>query len=94
MKCRHCGTEIAEKALICYRCGAATTAPRIPPPPVKPARGPLPLIVAILVIIATALLAVPQLPDGGDRIGGYAAAVVAALIAIWTLKPTPKRKRR
>jgi len=23
MKCRECGTEIAEKALICFRCGAS-----------------------------------------------------------------------
>ena len=23
MKCRECGTEIADKALICFRCGAA-----------------------------------------------------------------------
>ena len=31
MICRACGTEIAEKALICYRCGEATTAPRLKP---------------------------------------------------------------
>ena len=27
MNCRSCGTEIADKALICFRCGAATTDP-------------------------------------------------------------------
>jgi len=32
MTCRNCGTEIAEKALICYRCGKATTDPRVKPP--------------------------------------------------------------
>jgi hypothetical protein len=32
MKCRSCGTDIAANALICYRCGEATTEPRIPPP--------------------------------------------------------------
>jgi uncharacterized membrane protein YvbJ len=32
MICKYCGTEIAEKALICYRCGHATTEPRIKPP--------------------------------------------------------------
>ena len=32
MLCRHCGTEIADKALICYRCGAATTDPIYKPP--------------------------------------------------------------
>lgn len=24
MVCRHCGTEISDKALICYRCGVST----------------------------------------------------------------------
>jgi len=32
MKCRSCGTTIADKALICYRCGHATTDPRVTPP--------------------------------------------------------------
>ena len=31
MRCRHCGTEIAERALICYRCGTATTAATFEP---------------------------------------------------------------
>jgi uncharacterized membrane protein YvbJ len=30
--CKHCGTEIADKALICYRCGRSTTEPRVAPP--------------------------------------------------------------
>ena len=28
MTCSQCGTTIADKSLICYKCGAATTAPR------------------------------------------------------------------
>jgi uncharacterized membrane protein YvbJ len=32
MRCTHCGTEIADKALICYRCGHATAEPRVKPP--------------------------------------------------------------
>jgi uncharacterized membrane protein YvbJ len=32
MTCRHCGTKIAGKALICFRCGKATTEPRVKPP--------------------------------------------------------------
>ena len=32
MNCRQCGTEIADKALICYKCGAATTDPVYQPP--------------------------------------------------------------
>jgi hypothetical protein len=94
MICRQCGTEIAEKALICYRCGTATSAPRIPPPPVKPARGPLPVVLAILAIIITAVLVLPQLPEGGPRIGGYAAVVLVTALSVWALKPTRRRRGR
>jgi uncharacterized membrane protein YvbJ len=31
MQCRQCGTEIADKALICYKCGTATTAAKYQP---------------------------------------------------------------
>ncbi len=60
MKCRSCGTEIADKALICYRCGDATTEPRIKPPEERslferPRRSRTPLIVIILIIIAILL---------------------------------------
>ena len=94
MKCRNCGTEIAEKALICYRCGTATSEPRIAPPAAKPVRGPLPLIMAILVIIVAAVVTLPQLPPGESRLAGWAALVVVTLLAVWVLRPTPRRKRR
>jgi len=60
MICKHCGTEIADKALICYRCGNATTEPRIKPPsqgPLfeRPRRSRMP-VVAIVVLILLALL--------------------------------------
>ena len=61
MICAHCGAEIADKALICYRCGHATTEPRIKPPAEsslfeRPRRSRLP-IVAVVILIALALLA-------------------------------------
>ncbi|HEV8346141.1 MAG TPA: zinc ribbon domain-containing protein [Vicinamibacterales bacterium] len=31
MQCRNCGAEIADKALICYRCGTATTEAKYQP---------------------------------------------------------------
>ena len=61
MICKYCGTEIADKALICYKCGNATTEPRIKPP----AQGSLferrrrsrgPIVAIVLVIVAVALL--------------------------------------
>ncbi len=56
MLCKHCGTEIADKALICYRCGNATTEPRIKPPddgPLfnRPRRSRLPMVVIVIVIV-------------------------------------------
>ena len=61
MICAHCGTEIADKALICYRCGNATTEPRIKPPAEgslfeRPRRSRLP-IVAIVILVVLAILA-------------------------------------
>jgi uncharacterized membrane protein YvbJ len=58
--CKNCGTDIADKALICYRCGNATTEPRIKPPsegPLfeRPRRSRMP-VVAIVVLILLALL--------------------------------------
>ena len=47
MQCRNCGTEIADKALICYRCGTATTEAKFKPVPLKPRRLPSGLIAAL-----------------------------------------------
>jgi uncharacterized membrane protein YvbJ len=60
MICKHCGTEIADKALICYRCGNATTEPRIKPPAEeslfqRPRRSPLPWIVIVIILVLLAL---------------------------------------
>ena len=62
MICKHCGTEIADKALICYRCGNATTEPRIKPRdegPIlgRPRRSRLPFVVVVLVIVLALLAA-------------------------------------
>ena len=52
MQCRNCGTEIADKAIICYRCGAATTDPVRAPAPLKRRRSPiLSLAVALLLVL-------------------------------------------
>jgi hypothetical protein len=94
MKCRNCGTEIADKALICYRCGEATTAPRIPPPPPPSHRGPIPVAIAMLVLIAAAVVGIPYLEPGWPRMAGWGALVVAVFVAVRWLKPTPRRRQR
>jgi uncharacterized membrane protein YvbJ len=68
MICKYCGTEIADKALICYRCGHATTEPRIKPP----AEGPLferprrRSLVPVIVLIVIALLIALWFAFGGS----------------------------
>ena len=62
MKCTNCNSEIADKALICYRCGTATTAPRITPPAERslferPRRSRWPLVVIVIIIVAALILA-------------------------------------
>jgi len=90
MTCRNCGTEIADKALICYRCGTATTERRITPPSERPRRGPLALIVALLVIVLAAAAAIPQLAEGTPRLLGWAAVVVLTALAVVALRPGPR----
>jgi len=62
MICAHCGATIAEKALICYRCGNATTEPRVKPPAAgslfeRPRRSRMPLVVAVLLVILALIAA-------------------------------------
>ena len=61
MICKYCQTEIADRALICYRCGRSTTEPRITPPSggslfEHRRRSRLPLVAVVVAIIVMALL--------------------------------------
>ncbi len=61
MKCKHCGTDIADKALICYKCGNATTEPRIKPPAeeslfAEPRGSRVPIVVIVIILVLLALL--------------------------------------
>jgi uncharacterized membrane protein YvbJ len=55
MRCRQCGTEIADKAIVCYRCGASTTDPVRQPARVKKRASPWLSLVVILVLVLLAL---------------------------------------
>lgn len=94
MRCSSCGTEIADKALICYRCGAATTVPRVAPPPSPAERGPLPLIVALAVLLAVSAFAVPFLPADDTRTVAWGTAALAAGFAVWRLRPVKRTRTR
>ena len=55
MQCRNCGTEIADKAIVCYRCGTGTTEPVRKAVPIKPRRSPLLSFVVAAVLLLSAL---------------------------------------
>ena len=58
MKCRQCAAEIAEKAIVCYRCGTPTA--DLPSPRLHDKRTGLPpwaWILVVLVVMAGAVVA-------------------------------------
>jgi hypothetical protein len=86
MICRNCGTEIADKALICYRCGQATADPVRTPVPVR-AGGGRPGVLAPLVGLVALVLAGLFLGQAGagqaPREVSYALAALAAVVLGW-----------
>jgi hypothetical protein len=92
MKCRNCGTEIADKAIVCYRCGTATTDPVRKPVPAKAGgKGPsllsgvAILVIALIVISFARASGYPQLMD--------AAGIVLALVGVGLLGARFVRRR-
>jgi hypothetical protein len=57
MQCRKCHAEIADKALICYRCGTATTDAKYQPAPVRGRRSSSRSLVIAIIIAVLLLLA-------------------------------------
>jgi hypothetical protein len=90
MKCRSCGTEIADKAIVCYRCGAGTSDPVRKAAVIVPRRSPLipAVVMAVLVIAALYLTQVartaanPELPQLAAGLTAGAAVVVLILFVL------------
>ena len=84
MICRQCGTEIADKALVCYRCGAATTDPVYKPMPMARRdrrRGSLLVTVLALVVLLLLALYMGRLPAAGaPRVVTWIVVAAAVLI--------------
>jgi len=82
MNCRQCGTEIADKALICYKCGAATTDPVYQPAKSRP-RSRMGLIVTFAGLVLLAIVAIVlarSSPSGTPPAVTYIVAAVAIVI--------------
>jgi uncharacterized membrane protein YvbJ len=57
MQCRNCGTDIADKALICYKCGAPTTDAKYQPAEIRSRGGRSGLLATVLALVLLVILA-------------------------------------
>src|SRR5215467_669936 len=82
MQCRQCGTDIADKALICYKCGAATTDPKVQPPSSVAPRSRAPVILAVvaLIVAGVAVFLSRSSPSGTPQWATWVVAGVAIVI--------------
>jgi hypothetical protein len=53
--CRNCGTEIADKAIVCYRCGTGTAEPLRKPAEIRRRRSPALLLTVFVFALLLAL---------------------------------------
>ena len=83
MICRQCGTEIADKALICYRCGTATTEAKFKPVDLKARRSSnlAALVVFLVAALVGGYLALTSATDTIRIVGAALALVGIALTA-------------
>jgi hypothetical protein len=93
MQCRNCGTEIADKAIVCYRCGTATTEPVRKAVPIKPRRNPLVSFVVAAVLLLSALYLGYAPPASADpaRWKQVAAVLAGAALVVLVLRLIRRR---
>ena len=92
MICRKCGTEIADKALVCYRCGTATAEPKFKPAvPPRAARRTV-LIVVLIAIVLIALTTAYVEFSRGAQTGAVSGIAVAAALLIVVVRAVARRR--
>jgi hypothetical protein len=92
MQCRTCGTEIADKAIVCYRCGAGTTDPVRKPAAVTPRRGRPSLVAGIVPLLLGLAALVADDVSGYPREMNLAAIVLACLGALLLIVRLVRRR--
>jgi uncharacterized membrane protein YvbJ len=93
MICKNCGTEIADKALICFRCGQATfEAQRKPAVQAGRRANPIITVVALMVLILAALFLGQASEGEAPRIITWVIATLAAIVLAWRLLRLRRRR--
>ena len=93
MLCRQCGTEIADKAIVCYRCGAGTTDPVRQPARLKKRPSPWLSLVVILVLVLLALYLgqASRTAADPDRLQTIAGVCAGAALTVLILRLVRRR---
>jgi hypothetical protein len=92
MICRNCQTEIAYKALICYRCGTATTEAKFKPAD-SPRVGRRTLLLVIVLAVILIALAVAYVEfSRGAQAGTVSGVGVAVALAVVTVRAILRRR--
>jgi hypothetical protein len=93
MQCRSCGTEIADKAIICYRCGAGTTDPVRTPVPIGRRGAAGPPLTAVVLPLLLAVVLVSLAPASGHAEAMTGAAGASAVLGVALLITRLVRRR-
>jgi hypothetical protein len=94
MQCRNCHTEIADKAIICYKCGTATIeAKHQPPAPRRASRASLVATVLALALVVLLAVHLGRQPAGETPSAVTYAAVAAVAVLIVGLRAYARRRR-
>jgi hypothetical protein len=94
MQCRTCGTEIADKAIVCFRCGASTTDPvRKPVDLAKRRRNPFfsLAVVALLLLIALYLGQASRTAANPDTLQTIAGVLTGAALFLLIVRLVRRR---
>ncbi len=89
MTCGTCGATIADKAIVCYRCGAPTAAPVVPAARPAAARrrsraGALVVLVVGVLLVAVGMMLPADTSTGRDvvRLAGLALTIIGGVRAL------------
>jgi uncharacterized membrane protein YvbJ len=94
MQCRKCGAQIADKALICYKCGTATTDAKYQPARIATSSSRTGLIATVIALALIVVLFVMMGRVATAETSNYlrAAAVVIAILIV-ALRAYARRRR-
>jgi hypothetical protein len=94
MQCRNCGATIADKALICYRCGTPTTDAKYQPAPLPRQGSRSGLIATVIALALILVLFVVMGRISTTETSNYVRyAAVAVAIVIVVLRAYARRRR-